>query len=378
MAPLSRALLVAVAAACACAAAATAAAAAAPPPTDAAAIAPDGGVAPAAAACAPRRHVHKNYPTATGAAYVLATHNDTCTSSSKQYPGEVLAFVTPWNAGGYDAAKRWGAKLTFVSPVWLQLRDAAASGKNHLTGTHDIDDGWVGDVKAACAGACRVLPRVILEARSLDPAAAAAEVGAAVAAHGWDGVVLEAPLVPAVVESLISALAGALAGTGGLLILVVPPGGATHAQLAGLSRHVHRFSVMTYDYSAHRGRAGPNAPLAWTRSTLDAMAGGAGAPPDVRSKLLAGMPFYGYDNGAAILGRDFLALLARGDTRLQLDREAREHFISYRDDGGVAHKAYYPTPWSVAARLDAAVGGGYAGVAVWEAGQGWDGFWDLL
>ena len=88
--------------------------------------------------------------------------------------------------------------------------------------------------------------------------------------------------------------------------------------------HVDRFSVMTYDFSVTMGRgtlaraaaavgvepvptaltcvhyrvilfavsapAGPNAPLRWLEYTVDALARG---DPEVASKILLGMPFYG-------------------------------------------------------------------------------------
>ena len=42
-----------------------------------------------------------------------------------------------------------GGKFTHVSPVWLQLK--RQNGRNIITGTHDIDEGWVKDVKKAGA-----------------------------------------------------------------------------------------------------------------------------------------------------------------------------------------------------------------------------------
>jgi len=36
--------------------------------------------------------------------------------------GAVLGYVTPWNRRGYEAAVRFRAKLTHVSPVWYQVR----------------------------------------------------------------------------------------------------------------------------------------------------------------------------------------------------------------------------------------------------------------
>jgi chitinase domain-containing protein 1 len=365
--------------------------------------------APAPSArCDPRHAVVKSYSADDGVAQLLAAHNVTrCAPTTKSYGAEVLMYVTPWNGRGYDAAKTFARKLTWVSPVWLQLRDAPAaaagggSGGVAITGTHDIDAGWVADVRAGCRGVCSIVPRVIWEASKLDVDGAVAAIAGAVRAHRFDGVVLEVPLQPAVVDRLVPPLVRALAavprGGGGdvgcALILVVPPGGLQPAAYrALLAAGVTRFSVMTYDHSAHRGRAsGPNAPLEWVQETMAVLtAPPPGASPEdavaLRAAALVGVPFYGYDNREPVLGGRVAELLAAHAPRVKLDRAAQEHYFDYHTvpegggDGGsgkpVRHRVYYPTPFSLAARLDA--GARYGGVAIWEGGQGWDAFFDLL
>lgn len=51
-----------------------------------------------------------------------------------------------WNNHGYDVAKIWGPKFDVVSPVWLQILRKGKL-KYEVGGTHDIDDGWVKDVR---------------------------------------------------------------------------------------------------------------------------------------------------------------------------------------------------------------------------------------
>lgn len=69
-------------------------------------------------------------------------------------------------ADGYDVAKIHNSRLTYVSPVWLQVR-RSESGGVHITGTHDIDSAWVQHVRSCDdhPDTCPlVVPRVILEA----------------------------------------------------------------------------------------------------------------------------------------------------------------------------------------------------------------------
>lgn len=318
-----------------------------------------------------------------GAAQILASHNNTCGGDTSNFAGEALVYVTPWNGRGYDVAKRFGRKFSYVSPVWLQLRDSASGGGFEITGLHDIDAGWIRDVKAGCGNACAIVPRVIFEARSLDVDAAVRAIVDTVVAHSFDGVVLEVPLQhPAVVNQFVPRLTAALGEVpspalgSAKLILVVGPGAVQPAAMAALAAHAHRFSVMTYDHSAHRGRPGPNAPLKWCKDVMDALA--PSPSESVRSKLLLGVPFYGYDNTEAVLGGRWLELLAQHSPRVKLDAKAGEHYAVYTDASGVKHTVYYPTPHMLRERLRLAKSEGYAGVAVWEVGQGLDFFMDLL
>lgn len=45
-----------------------------------------------------------------------------------------------WNSHGYDVAKTFGAKFTYISPVWLQVRRMGPN-RFEMHGTHDIDKG---------------------------------------------------------------------------------------------------------------------------------------------------------------------------------------------------------------------------------------------
>jgi chitinase domain-containing protein 1 len=51
-----------------------------------------------------------------------------------------------WNNHGYDVAKAWGPKFDMISPVWLQILRTGPKSYE-IGGEHDIDKGWVADVK---------------------------------------------------------------------------------------------------------------------------------------------------------------------------------------------------------------------------------------
>lgn len=55
-----------------------------------------------------------------------------------------MSCMFQWNSRGYDIAKIFHKKFTHVSPVWLQIK--VKSDGYQITGTHDIDKGWVKEV----------------------------------------------------------------------------------------------------------------------------------------------------------------------------------------------------------------------------------------
>lgn len=66
------------------------------------------------------------------------------------------SYVTPWHGAGYDFARTFRSKFTYVSPVWYQLRGTGDSRPERssfsLTGGHDFDEAWVSDVRNGAGG----------------------------------------------------------------------------------------------------------------------------------------------------------------------------------------------------------------------------------
>ncbi|KAF7632584.1 hypothetical protein Mgra_00008031 [Meloidogyne graminicola] len=73
-----------------------------------------------------------------------------------------LGYVTPWNNHGYDVAKWAAQKFTHISPVWFQLK-TGGGGSCQITGTHDIDKGWMDDIRKNNSKTL-IVPRFLFEA----------------------------------------------------------------------------------------------------------------------------------------------------------------------------------------------------------------------
>ncbi|KAA0203568.1 hypothetical protein HAZT_HAZT009665 [Hyalella azteca] len=314
-----------------------------------------------------------------------------------------LAYVTPWNNHGYDVAKLQGHRFSFISPVWLQLRRSPDTGGGgwSITGLHDVDKGWMRDVKKnSGAKPTKIVPRIIFEGwnnaqfqvlvddRNLRLHLASDLISAI---KGFDGLVLEvwsqlpARALLATMPAVLADLSSSIRDAGYVSILVIPPalyqgdapGIFQRAQFQALAPHFDFFSLMTYDYSSFQN-PGPNSPLSWMQKCVELIEPDAASSN--RKKILLGLNLYGLDHsvtgGNHVLGSQVVQILAEHKPKIKFDDRSVEHFFEYKTKGG-RRTVFYPTLFSLQRRLQLAAALG-TGLSLWEVGQGLDYFYDLM
>ncbi|XP_072032262.1 chitinase domain-containing protein 1-like [Amphiura filiformis] len=333
----------------------------------------------------------------------------------KNFAGSVLGYVTPWYNHGYDVAKIFGGKFSLISPVWLQVK---RQGNNVfvVNGGHDIDKGWVQDVKKGQRDV-KVVPRLLFDGWSRGDYKAvfnsedvlqnlAKTIVNFYKKHKLDGVVLEvwSQLGGQLRENLhhlVIDLCDAMHTAKKLCILVVPPpfrgpkSGAPLDYMKGmfgkadfdmLAPVVDAFSLMTYDYPRTSPEIGyPNAPYPWVKACILELA------PDgseYRSKILLGLNFYGYlqppdgieAHQEPVVASKYLELLPKHELVWSAGGVAdnQEHYFTIKNKGPYnGYTVWYPTLKSIQVRLELAAELG-TGISIWELGQGLDYFYDLL
>lgn len=106
--------------------------------------------------------------TAAAAVDPLSAASLSWSEQSKQRPQEMLAYVTPWNRQGFVVAEEYAHKLTYLAPVWYQLRQQQEQQQQQLelTGKHEFNGTWLDNLRRNSGGRVRIVPRVIWEVQA--------------------------------------------------------------------------------------------------------------------------------------------------------------------------------------------------------------------
>ncbi|XP_034475362.1 chitinase domain-containing protein 1 [Drosophila innubila] len=326
----------------------------------------------------------------------------------RHFNGTTLGYVTPWNSHGYDVAKIFAKKFDIISPVWLQI---TKQGNAYVVaGTHDIDAGWLTDVRRKGKvqqqpqlRTVKVFPRFIFDHFTdrdikllLSDAKERTRLNdmliKSCKEHGFDGLILEVwsqlagRIDEQILYTLVLQMAKELQKEQLRLVLVIPPQRKDMPNLFGekhmdkLYKHVYAFSLMTYDYSSVQ-RPGANAPLYWVRKAVEHIApAGCHEMEAKRAKILMGLNMYGNDytpdGGGPITYGQYLELVRHVKKHLTFDERDVENFFEIKTETG-RHIVFYPTLYSINERIKLAKELG-TGISIWELGQGLNYFYDLF
>lgn len=158
-----------------------------------------------------------------------------------------------------------------------------------------------------------------------------------------------------------------------------PNGGwAGFADYAFLGKHADQLQLMCYDEHWSGGSAGPIASLPWVESVLK-----YAVSVIPKSKIVMGVPFYGYDwpstgSASEVTGVRARELLQTHQLTPQWDDKAQSFWFTYKDANDGPRTVYYEHERTFRARLELARKTGIAGIAIWRLGDEATGYWAPL
>jgi spore germination protein len=201
---------------------------------------------------------------------------------------------------------------------------------------------------------------------------------------GYDGVNVDfenlAPADRSLFSAMMSNVYARLHPLGKLVTLAIPsktserfdgfPGGFDYA---GLAPNLDLAIVMAYDQHYSGGSAGPIADIAWVNDVISYAK--TAIPP---SKIVLGVPFYGYDwaigrSGArAMAYNDVVSTVFAHGAQIRLDPASQSPYFTY-----AGRIVWFEDSSSLRAKLNLVTLHGLAGWAGWRLGQEDPNFWTL-
>jgi spore germination protein YaaH len=204
---------------------------------------------------------------------------------------------------------------------------------------------------------------------------------------GYDGIDIDFEHATSSTRAAFSAfmadMARAVRGRGKVFSLTIPGKRSDTPSWAGydyvaLGAVADRVKLMCYGYSGPwSSTPGPICPTTWITRVMDYAVTTMPA-----SKLMIGIPFYGYDWPAsggtvqAVTWSSAQSRLARSATGLRFDATLGETTFDYTDASGGAHTVWLQDARAIAAKCDMARRYGCRGVSIWALGNEDPAFWD--
>ena len=146
---------------------------------------------------------------------------------------------------------------------------------------------------------------------------------------------------------------------------------------AAIGRAADQVRLMGYDYHWATSPPGPVAPLSWLQAVL-----GYARSQIPASKIILGIPFYGYDwsggHGAGLTWARAVQLAGRHHARVHYDTTSQSPWFSYTDSAGHRHTVWFEDARSTRAKFSLARKAGIGGVYLWMYGNPDPATWSAL
>ncbi|RLF20462.1 MAG: hypothetical protein DRZ82_02155 [Thermoprotei archaeon] len=157
----------------------------------------------------------------------------------------------------------------------------------------------------------------------------------------------------------------------------VKTGWAGAFDYAFLGRYCDLVIIMIYDYHWSGSEPGPISPLGWFKDVLR-----YAKTVIPKEKIVAGIPFYGYDwiiggRGKGVTYDGAINIAKKYGATIVFSEEEGEAYFKYSKNGE-QHEVWFNTAESTRLRLSVAISMGIKKIAAWRIGQEDPKTWDLI
>eukprot|EP00792_Barthelona_sp_PAP020_P000898 TRINITY_DN11527_c0_g1_i1.p1 TRINITY_DN11527_c0_g1~~TRINITY_DN11527_c0_g1_i1.p1 ORF type:complete len:334 (+),score=88.10 TRINITY_DN11527_c0_g1_i1:34-1035(+) len=285
----------------------------------------------------------------------------------------VLGYITPWHANGYQLGLTGANYFSHLSPCYFTINNQCK-----ISGLDVVDKNWLKLVKEKNPN-IKIVPRIRFEIETFDEKCLIStlkKMNNITKIYNFDGYVIDLgnKMLEAVkYENVFEVLDK-------IRIISIPaPRMKQNVSpwLKIINSNVWNF-VQLYCYDYNPGIS--NAPIEWinflikTFENLD------------KNKIFFGLNFYGYVrsdviNPKPLIGSEVIQMIENGERkgRILYSKKLKEHKMILKvSDNKPTYTITYPTKLSICERVKAIQEEAGFGIAIWELGQGFPSYVNLL
>ena len=331
----------------------------------------------------------------------------------KHYPLITMGYITPWKKEGYKIIEKYYNKFNILSPTWFELKPEYINNEFQMSidGGDSVDINYLNLIKSYNNN-LKIIPRfhcsnlqfndLINWFSEKNTEKFLKILNRRLKYNNFDGITLDCIILwnnEKIYEYFINFLkkiSKDLHNNNKTIIISLFPftegvqmnNIVDKKKFIELSEYIDYFNIMTYDYISYHNRKNKDdkddyyqAPFTWIKDSIEFYVDLKNENKEkLLKKILLGLPFHGYvfnknrrEETGVLDSNKFNDILDKKGINIKWDNIENEYKINLKNNEDDI-VAVYPTREFLKKRLDYSIEQKLAGVAIWDVGNGNEGF----
>ena len=332
----------------------------------------------------------------------------------KHYPLITMGYITPWKKYGYKIIEKYYNKFDIISPTWFELKPEYINNEFQMSidGGDTVDIDYLSLIKSY-NNKLKIVPRfhcsniqfndLINWFSEKNTEKFLKILNRRLKYNNFDGITLDCIILwnnEKIYEYFINFLkkiSEDLHNNNKIIIISLFPytegvqmnNIVNKKKFIELSKYIDYFNIMTYDYISYHNRKNKNdkddyyqAPFTWIKDSIEFYVdlNDNENKEKLLKKILLGLPFHGYvfnknkrEDSGVLDSNKFNDILDKKGINIKWDTIENEYKINLKNNEDEI-VAVYPTREFLKKRLDYSIEQKLGGVAIWDVGNGNEGF----